>query len=187
MIAAGGNGKRDAHRRRRRRPGLAIVRPARRSDATADRRQRAAPLRLERVQLAPVPVRAARARRTALPRGAGHGLVAHSHSGHAARSAAARAREADRGARRSPRKTGYSAPHTVHCGPDGVYVNAFGARRRRRAGRHLRARPRHLRREGRLGARPRAAASRLRLLVAPGPRHDDLERVGHAEHGRRTA
>ena len=23
-------------------------------------------------------------------------------------------------------KTGYSAPHTVHCGPDGVYVNALG-------------------------------------------------------------
>ena len=29
-------------------------------------------------------------------------------------------------AREIAAKTGYAAPHTVHCGPDGVYVNALG-------------------------------------------------------------
>ena len=41
-----------------------------------------------------------------------------------------------------------------------------------------------LRRQGRLGDRPRPAVPGLRLLVAPRPRHDDHQRVGHAEHGR---
>ena len=55
--------------------------------------------------------------------------------------------------------------------------------RRQRSGRHLHARPRDLRGEGPVGARPRAAAAGLRLLVAPGPGHHDHQRVGHAEHG----
>ena len=38
--------------------------------------------------------------------------------------------------------------------------------------------------KGRVGGRPRPAVPRLRLLVAPRPRHDDHQRVGHAEHGR---
>ena len=37
---------------------------------------------------------------------------------------------------------------------------------------------------GALGGRPRPAVPGLRLLVAPRPRHDDHQRVGHAEHGR---
>ena len=80
-------------------------------------------------------------------------------------------------------KTGYSRPHTSHCGPDGIYMNALGNTGRRRTGRHLRARSRDVRDQGRVGARSRPAAPGLRLLVAPRPRHDDHQRVGHAEHG----
>ena len=54
---------------------------------------------------------------------------------------------------------------------------------RRRTGRDLHPRPRDLRREGTLGAGPRPAVPGLRLLLAPGPGHDDHERVGYAEHG----
>ena len=92
----------------------------------ARRRRRAAPLRLERVQLVPVPVLAAPAHGAALPRRAGHALVAHPHPRHRARSAAARDSckviEPDE----VIRKTGYSRPHTAHCGPDGIYINALG-------------------------------------------------------------
>ena len=55
--------------------------------------------------------------------------------------------------------------------------------RRRRPRRDLHARPRDLRGEGPLGAGPRPAVPGLRLLLAPGPGHDDHERVGHAQHG----
>ena len=56
--------------------------------------------------------------------------------------------------------------------------------RRQRPGRHLHRRPRQLLGERALGARPRAAGARLRLLVAPRIRHRDHQRVGHAQHGR---
>ena len=55
--------------------------------------------------------------------------------------------------------------------------------RRRRAGRHLHPGPRHLRAQGTLGEGSRASALRLRLRLAPGPRHHDHQRVGHAQHG----
>ena len=60
----------------------------------------------------------------------------------------------------------------------------IGDTRWRWPGRHLRARSRDVRDQGRLGARSRPAVPGLRLLVAPRPRHDDHQRVGHAEDGR---
>ena len=83
--------------------------------------------------------------------------------------------------------TGYARPHTVHCGPDGIYLNALGAPDGDGPGGIFMLDPRDLRGEGPLGDGPRPAAPVLRLLVAPRPRHDDHQRVGHAEHGRRTA
>ena len=57
----------------------------------AGRRRRAAPLRVERVQLVPVPVLAAPAHGAALPGRPRHAIVAHPHPRHEARSAASRA------------------------------------------------------------------------------------------------
>ena len=71
-------------------PALEELRPSGRSDRHAARGRRAASLRLERVQLVPVPVRAASAHGAALSDRAGDQLVAHSHPRHQARSAAAR-------------------------------------------------------------------------------------------------
>ena len=91
------------------------------------RRQRAAPLRLERLQLAPLPLRPERARRAPLSRGAGDAQLPRSTS------------STPSPIRGDPQlvkviegdevmaKTGYAAPHTVHCGPDGIYLNALGA------------------------------------------------------------
>ena len=56
---------------------------------------------------------------------------------------------------------------------------------RRWPGRDLSDGSRDVRAEGPVGNRPRAAATGVRLLVAPGPRHDDHLRMGHAEHGER--
>ena len=89
-------------------------------------RRRAASLWLERLQLVPLPQRAAPAYRAALSRRAG--------------SCAPRASTSSTPSptRRAPtivrviepeemiEATGYSRPHTVHCGPDGIYVSALG-------------------------------------------------------------
>ena len=53
----------------------------------------------------------------------------------------------------------------------------------RRSGGNIHARPGQLRRSRKMGIRSRAAIFRLRLLVAPGLRHADFQRVGHAENG----
>ncbi len=82
-------------------------------------------------------------------------------------------------------RAGYSRPHTVHCGPDAIYVSALGAPKRRRAGRNLPARPRELRRAGAMGSRSRAAAVRLRFLVASRVGRGRHQRMGHAEHDRK--
>ena len=156
---------------------------ARRQARLPERRQRAAPLRLERVQLAPVRVRAQPA----------HG---------AALSGACRGRTA-RASTSSTRSPIRATPRLVKViegeevmREDGIRGAAHGALRsrrhlhqrarragRRRPGRHLHARPRDVRGAGRVGARARPAVPRLRLLVAPRPRHDDHERVGDAQHG----
>ncbi len=62
---------------RRRRPGLRRLRPGRRLDGHAEHRRRAAPLRLERVQLGALPEHPAPARRAPLPARAGAALVPH--------------------------------------------------------------------------------------------------------------
>jgi methanethiol oxidase len=92
---------------------------------TCPARRRAAPLRLERVQLAPVRLRAPPAHGAALPGGAGHPHIAHCDLRHEAGPAAAGAGQGHRGETIADR-TGYTTPHTTHCGPDGIYVNALG-------------------------------------------------------------
>ena len=83
--------------------------------------------------------------------------------------------------------TGYSRPHTVHCGPDGIYVSALGDAKGDDAGRRVPDGSGDLRRARPLGSRPRAAASRLRCLVASRLRHHGDQRMGHAEHDRERA
>ena len=94
-----------------------------------------------------------------------------------------------------------SAPSRRRRSPSAPATRA--AHRPLRAGRHLRQRarqrrrqgpgrrvhdgPRDLRRARPLGGRPRPAAVRLRLLVAPRPRHHGDQRMGHARHGRERA
>ena len=79
LLAAGGNGQRDAL-------GVVDTNPASPTygrlvgqAGLPARRERAAPLRLERVQLAPLPLRAERARRAPLPGRSGHALSSRIH------------------------------------------------------------------------------------------------------------
>ena len=121
------------------------LRRADRAREHARRRRRAAPLRMERVQLVPVPELAAPAHAAALLVVPGM-VVADSHSGHGARPRQPRlvkVIEADE----VIRKTGLP-PATAHCGPDGIYINALG-NARATAWRHLRARPGDIRDQGR--------------------------------------
>ena len=84
-------------------------------------------------------------------------------------------------------RAGYSRPHTVHCGPEGHLRQRARQRRGQGPGRRVPDGPRDLRRARPLGDRPRAAAVRLRLLVAPRPRHHGDQRMGHARHVRERA
>ena len=79
-------------------------------------------------------------------------------------------------------RTGYSRPHTVHCGPEGIYVNALGSPDGEGPGGVFVLDARDVRRARTLGDGPRAAVPGVRLRLAPGPRCDDHQRVGHAEH-----
>ena len=81
------------------------------------------------------------------------------------------------------RKTGYSRPHTAHCGPDGIYVNALGNADGNGPGGIFVLDPETFEIKGRVGEGSRTAAAGVRLLVAPRSRHDDHQRVGHAEDG----
>ena len=112
----------------------------------------------------------------------GHALVAHPHPRHQARSAAARAREGDRGRGGDGEDRLRRAAHGALRAGRHLHERARRAGRQR-SRRHLHARPRDVRGQGPLGAGPRAAAPGLRLLVASRARHDDHQRVGHAEHG----
>ena len=82
------------------------------------------------------------------------------------------------------RKAGYSRPHTDPLRPRRHLRLRARQPGGRRARRHLPARPRGLLGQGPVGGRPRAAGARLRLLVAPQPRHGHHLGVGDAEHGR---
>ena len=172
-------------RRDRRRgcgPRVARVRAGRGKGGFSAGRQRAAPFRMERMQLAPVRLCAQSAHRAPLPRGPRHAQLAHPRRGHQAGPAQSPPREGHRGGR------GHAQ--------DGLRSAAHGALRSRRhlhertrqsrgrwTRRHLHARSRDLRGEGRVGKGPRPATAVVRLLVAPRAGHDDHQRVGHAEHG----
>ena len=118
-----------------------VDRPARH----AERRRRAAPLRLERLLARAVPVGAAPARRAPLP------ARARACARRASTSSTSRPTRSTRSSSRTiepeelHHRTGYSRPHTIHCGPDGIYVSRARQPRRRRPRRHLPARPRRLR------------------------------------------
>ena len=75
----------------------------------------------------------------------------------------------------------------IHCGPDGIYVIALGAPDGDGPGGIFLLDYDDFDPLGRLGGRPRPAVPRLRLLVAPRPRHAADERVGHARTWSRTA
>ena len=130
--------------RRRRR-----VRPDRARDADAERRRRAASLRLEPLQLG-LP----RARPLA-PDRARLSLVADPRRERRRRPAAAADREGDR-ADEVVRATGLTRPHTVHCMPGEQHRHQHARRRRRQRRLRLRrARRAHVRGQGPLGGRRR--------------------------------
>ena len=157
--------------RRRRRRGRAD--PAR--DADAERRRRAAPLRLEPLQLGlprpgPLASHPARLPFVADPRGQRRG-----------RSAPATGREGDR-ARRAPRKDRLhaSAHGPLHAGRQHRREHARRCRRRR--GRRLRgSRREDLRGQGSLGERRQPSAVQLRLLVPAAQERPRLVGVRRAE------
>ena len=85
--------------RDRLRRGVTDVRRRGGVDRPAPRRQRTAPLRVERVQRVPVPAGCSPAHGAPLPGGAGDRVVADSHPGHESESQAAEDREGDRAGR----------------------------------------------------------------------------------------
>ena len=168
---------------RRHRPGIAGLRPAGGQARSAERRQRAAPLRLERVQLAPLRVRAEPAHGTAIPRAAGDEQLAHPRRRYGARSAQPAAGEGHRGrggdGEDRVRRTAHRALRSRRHLPE-------RARRagRRRTGRHLHARPRDVRVERDAGSRTAGrSTSRTTSAWHLGSRRHDHQRVGDAEHG----
>ena len=136
------------------------------------------------MQLVPLPVLAAPAHEAPVPRRARPAILAHHHPRHRARSAASPGREGHRARRVDGEDRIQPAPHVALRA--GRHLHERHRQQGWRwPGRHLRARSRDVRDQGRVGARSRPAVSVLRLLVAPRPRHDDHQRVGHAEDGRR--
>ena len=101
-------------------PGLGNVRSGRRLDRHAGRGQRAAPLRLERLQQC-AQARGPRheRRRPPLPAGPRAALVEHPRPRHPAQPRTPHVVRTISSKELSA-KAGYSRPHTMHCGPDGV-------------------------------------------------------------------
>ena len=154
--------------------------------ADAQRRRRAAPLRLERLLLVPVPQRAAPARGAPLPGGAGPALLAHPHPRHQARPQEAQDRQGHRA--RGGRRQGRLHPPAHRALRAGRHLRGgAGQPRGQGAGRRVPDGPRDLRDSRPVGNRSRTPAVRLRCLVAPRPRHDGDQRVGHARHLREWA
>ena len=146
---------------------------ARRPARHAEHRRRAAPLRLERVLVRAVPVGAAPARRAPLPAGARAALVPHPRHRRQGRPARAEDRQGrsrprrSRARRATAARTRSTAGRTASTsprsatpsgdGPGGIFLldhDDFSVK-------------------GAVGGGPRAAGARLRLLVAPQPRHGD--------------
>ena len=151
------------------------------------RRRRAAPLRLERVQRGALPVapRPHVERRYLVVPGLRSSRMHIVDTKPDPRDA--EDREDDR-ARRARARDRLLPPahHPLRAGRD-LHVGAGRRERRRRGRRHLPAGLRVVRPAGPLGGRPRPSAVRLRLLVAPRLRHVDVQRVGHARRCSSTA
>jgi selenium-binding protein 1 len=92
-----------------------------------------------------------------------------------------RARQGDRSRRSAAKDRLQPAAHRA-LRPDGIYINALGDADGNGPGGIFVLDPRPSRSRA-AGSATRAAVPRLRLLVAPRARHDDHQRVGHAEHG----
>ena len=99
LLNVNGNGKRDAMGVIDLDPQFLRVRQPGGPGGFSTRRQRAASLRLERVQRVPLPAGPARAHGAPLPHRAGHRIVADSHPRYEAGSQAAENREGDRAGR----------------------------------------------------------------------------------------
>ena len=84
-------------------------------------------------------------------------------------------------------RTGYTRAAHRALRPGRHLYQRAGLARRRRSWRHLHHGSRDVRGARPVGTGPRPAIPRLRFLVAPGRRHHDHQRVGHAEHGRKRA
>ena len=124
--------------------------------------------------------------RAALSRRAGPALLAHPHPRHQARSAQAEDRQGDRAGRGRRARRLHAAAHRP-LRPGGHLCRGARQPRGQGAGRHLPHGPRELRRARPMGDGPRAAAARLRRLVASRPRHHGHQRMGHARHVRERA
>ena len=167
-----GTGRRGARlpRRRRRRGGTDRPR-----DADAERRRRAAPLRLE-----PLLVGLPRARPLA-PDRARLPLLADPRRQRRRRPAPPADREGDRGRRDRREDRLHTAAHRpLHAGRQRRHLDARRRRRQRRR-RLRRARCKDVRGQGPLGERRRDAAAQLRLLVPAAQERAHLVRVRRAE------
>ena len=168
-------------------PSSPDLRAGRRLGGAADRRQRVAPLRLERLLQRAVPPGPRRPRRAAgapLPDRARHPLLAHLRAGHQARPPQPPGGPRDHGRGAGQQGRLLAAAHRPLRARRHLHVRPRRRQRQRRPRRDRPARPRHLRRHRRLGARPRRPVLRLRRLVAPGPRHGDHLGVGDPVHVR---
>ena len=157
-------------RRRRRRGG-----PDRPRAADAERRRRAAPLRLEPLQLRLPRARPLAPDRPRLP------LVADPRRQRRRRPAPAADREGDR-ARGDRRETGYTRPHTVHCMPgDNVVISMLGDADGNGAGGFAVLDAKTFEVKGRWENGGDDAAAQLRLLVPAAQERAGLLRVRRAE------
>ena len=132
-------------------PRSSELRPARRPPGPAERRRRAAPLRLERLQRGALPD-ACRTRTSSgatcwCPACARRGMYIVDTKPDPRQPRIVKTIEPEE----LQAKSGYSRPHTIHCGPDAIYVDALGAPDGDGPGRHLPAGPHHLRGEGAVG------------------------------------
>ena len=177
------------HDRGRLRRRLAHLRRGGRLDGAADRRQRAAPLRVERLLQRALPrgPRPQRPARAPLPDRAGHPVLAHLRARHQARPAATAGRPHDR-ARRARRQGRLLPPaHGALRARRHLHVQPGRRQRQRRPGRGGADRPRHLRGHRRVGDGPGRAALRLRRVVAPQRRRRDHVGVGDPVDDRERA
>ena len=164
------------------RPVLGHLRPGGRLERAADGRERAAPLRLERLLQRPVPPGPRRPRPAAgapLPDRARHPLLADLCARHQGRPPPPPGGPDHRGRRAGRQGRLLPPPHPALWAGRDLHVGPGRGQRQRRPRRGRPARPRQLRRRRRLGTGPRRAVLRLRRVVAPGLRHRHHLGMGH--------